>query len=278
MRTVYRIPFYAILWGMVLATLFPFIYMILGSFKENFEILSLNPSLWPRNGIHFHKYAALIDDWPFIRNMLNSLFVSISITILAAFLCLLAGYTFAKYHFPAKNVLYVLMLATMMIPFETRLIPTYLMIRVFGWSNSYQGLILPMLQASLPFGIFMIRQFAVTSVPNELMEAARIEGATETQILGKIAFPILTPALVSLVVLTFMNSWNDFLWPLIAVTKKEMFTVSVALKSIADPSASLEYGIVLAAATLSVLPILIMYLFVNKMMIKGMLEGSGKEG
>ncbi|MDO3676828.1 carbohydrate ABC transporter permease [Paenibacillus ehimensis] len=276
MRFNSKIPMYIFVWLMVLMTAYPFFYMVLGSFKENFEILSLNFSILPRNGFHFSKYTMLFENWPFIRNMANSIVVSVGITVSAAFFCLLSGYTFAKYKFPGKNVLFIIMLSTMMIPFETRLIPSYLLIRSLGWLNSYAGLIVPLMIPA--FGIFLIRQYAVTSVPDDLMEAARIEGATETQIFVKIGFPILMPAVVSLVVLTFMNSWNDFLWPLIVVTKKELFTVSVALRAIADPTSVVDLGMVFAAATISVLPILLLYAFMNKKMVEAMLEGTGKEG
>lgn len=196
-------------------------------------------------------------------------------TALACFFCTLAGYTFAKYNFPLKNILFLIMLSSMMIPLETRLVPTYLLVRKLGGVNRLWSMIIP--NAVPAFGIFMMRQFASGAVPKETMEAARIEGASEGQIIMKVGFPMLKPAIVSLGMLTFMNTWNEFLWPIIITTKKEKLTVTALLRSIGDVSMNGNYGVLLAAATLSALPIMVLYLIFHNQMINGILEGSGKE-
>ena len=167
------------------------------------------------------------------------------------------------------------MLSSMMIPLETRLVPTYLLVRKLGGVNRLWSMIIP--NAVPAFGIFMMRQFASGAVPKETMEAARIEGASEGQIIMKVGFPMLKPAIVSLGILTFMNTWNEFLWPIIITTKKEKLTVTALLRSIGDVSMNGNYGVLLAAATLSALPIMVIYLIFHNQMINGILEGSGKE-
>ncbi|MCG8502010.1 MAG: carbohydrate ABC transporter permease [Firmicutes bacterium] len=264
---------YLFLITLIVVTVIPFLMMVLGSFKQDYEILSMNPKLLPREGFMLREYNQLFDYWPFWRNMLNSTIVTTITTVGASFFCALAGITFAKYRFPGKEGLFLVALASMMIPFESIVVPTYILIRTLGGLNTYWALIVPKLIP--PFGIFLMRQYAYSGIPDSMLEAARIEGAGEWRIMTGISFPIMKPAMISLAILTFMNSWNDFFGPLILTTKSKMFTVSVALKSLADPGQP-DLGIVLAAATLSVIPIFIMYAAFNKQMLQSMLEGSGK--
>lgn len=259
----------------IVITCFPFLMMFTGSFKEDYEIFSLSPKILPAGGFRLKMYRLLFASWPFLTNMMNSMIVAVSTTVLACFFCTAAGFTFAKYQFPFKNVLFIIMLSSLMIPLETRLVPTYLLVKQLGGVNHLWALILP---GAIPaFGIFMMRQFASGSVPQETMEAARIEGATENQVLMWIGFPMLKPAIVSLAILTFMNTWNEFLWPIIITTKKEKLTVTALLRSIGDVSMNGNYGVLLAAASLSVIPILILYLIFHSQMIDGIVEGTGKE-
>ena len=265
----------AVLAAVVCVTCTPFVMMILGSFKEDYEIFSLKPRLLPQNGFQGKMYELLFANWPFWRNLGNSFIVAGITTALACFFCTLAGYTFAKYNFPLKNILFLIMLSSMMIPLETRLVPTYLLVRKLGGVNRLWSMIIP--NAVPAFGIFMMRQFASGAVTKQTMEAARIEGASEGQIIMKVGFPMLKPAIVSLGILTFMNTWNEFLWPIIITTKKEKLTVTALLRSIGDVSMNGNYGVLLAAATLSALPIMVIYLIFHNQMINGILEGSGKE-
>lgn len=258
----------------IITTIIPFALMILGGFKENYEIITLTPKLWPQEGLNFRKYVALFEYWPFARNMVNSVYVTVVKTLGTCFFCSIMGYAFAKYNFPGKEGLYIIVLSSIMIPLAARLIPTYLVVKAMGGINTYWALIIPGIVP--PFGVFMVRQYAKDGIPDELLEAARIEGANEWEILFKIALPILRPCIISLAVLTFMQVWNDFLWPLVAVLNKEMFTVTVALRSLSDTTLSQDTGIILAAATLSALPILIFYLVAHKKMMQGMLEGAIK--
>lgn len=258
----------------VCITCFPFLMMVMGSFKEDYEIFSLTPKILPENGFHLKMYKMLFANWPFFKNLWNSVVVTVITTVLACVFCTMAGVTFAKYDFPFKNVLFVIMLSSLMIPLETRLVPTYMLVRSMNGVNKMWSLII--INAIPAFGIFMMRQFAAGALPTETMESARIDGATEFQILIKLAFPMLRPAIVSLAILTFMNTWNDFLWPIVITTKKENLTVTALLRSIGDSSMNGNYGMLLAASTLSVLPILILYLFFHKQMVNGIVEGAVK--
>lgn len=274
-RIAGKVVLYLLVWLLVAATVIPFVFMVLGGFKENYEILTIRPRLLPQEGFNFRKYVALADYWPFVRNLYNSLVVSALTTIAACFFTGMAGYTFAKFTFPGRDVLFIVLLSSMMVPVASRLVPSYLLIKALGGVNRYWALIVPgMIPA---FGVFMVRQYAQSGVPDEMLEAARIEGARESQIVTRVGFPMMSPILISLAILTFMASWNEFLWPLVVITRREMLTVTVALRSLSDSSLQTDYGIILAAATLSALPILVVYGFTHRQMIRGILEGSGKE-
>ena len=247
----------------IIVTCFPFLMMFMGSFKEDYEIFSLSPKILPAAGFQLKMYRMLFANWPFVTNMMNSVIVAVSTTALACFFCTAAGFTFAKYQFPFKNVLFIITLSSLMIPLETRLVPTYLLVKQLGGVNHLWSMILP--NAIPAFGIFMMRQFASGTVPQE------------NQILIRIGFPMLKPAIVSLAILTFMNTWNEFLWPIIITTKKEKLTVTALLRSIGDVSMNGNYGVLLAAAALSALPILVLYLIFHNQMIDGIVEGTGKE-
>lgn len=277
MNKLSKVLFYLIILFVIIITVVPFLMMFLGSFKSNYEIMTLRPRLLPQNGFNFLKYDALFDTWPFFRNIVNSFFISGTVTLIACFLSALIGFVFAKYKFPGRTVFFVILLSSMMIPLESRLVPSYILIRALGGINRYWALIVPQLVPTVAFGVFMMRQYVYSGVPIEFLEAARIEGASESQIFIKIGLPILKPALISLAILTFMNIWNEFLWTLVVVTKKELYTVTVALQSLSDVSLQVDYGIVFAAATVSALPILVIYILTHKKMTEGMLEGGGKE-
>ena len=187
---------------------FPFVLMFFGSFKEDYEIFTLSPKLLPQNGFSLAKYYQLFASWPFGRAMMNSIVVAVATTAGACFFAPLSGFTFAKYRFPGKNFLFVLVLATLMLPLETRLVPTYMLFRGIGGADKLWSLILPGLTPA--FGVFMMRQFASNGVPTETMEAARIEGASETHILFRIAFPMLAPGIFSLAILDLYEHVERF--------------------------------------------------------------------
>lgn len=264
-----------LLCAVVVITCTPFVLMISGSFKEDYEIFSMAPSLLPRQ-LDLRKYQQLFANWPFLRSMLNSVYVTSVRTIGACFFCTMAGFAFAKYKFPGKNTLFIIMLATMMLPSETSLVPSYVLFRALGGVNQMWSLIVTGLVPA--FGVFMLRQFAAGGLPDDTIESARIEGANEHQILMRIGFPMLAPAIFSFAILHFMNSWNDFLWPIIIMTERTKLTSTALLRSIADASSQGNNGVLLAATTISVIPILLIYAIFHRQIVTGVLEGTGKEG
>ncbi len=259
----------------VIITCYPFVFMVLGSFKEDYEIFTLTPSFLPRNGFSPIKYEQLFANWPFNQSLVNSLIVTVLQTACACLFASMAGFAFAKYRFPGRNVLFIIVLASMMMPYETRLVPTYMLFRSLGGMNQLWSLIVPGIVPA--FGVFMLRQFAVGSVPTETMEAARIEDAKENDILFRIGLPMMMPAIFSFAILNYMTTWNDFLWPIIIINERTKLTVTALLRSIGDVSLNGNQGMLLAGTTLSTLPMLFLYLLFNKQMINGILEGSGKE-
>jgi multiple sugar transport system permease protein len=208
-------------------TLLPFLWMILGSFKTSAEIISLPPSFWPKDP-SLDSFRTILNDpkIPLLRFYGNSLFVSCSLVVMVLFTSSLAGFVFAKYEFFGKNIFFGFILATLMIPFQVLMIPSYLMLVKLGLINSLWGLVVP--GATSAFGIFLMRQF-ISNLPSELMDAARIDGSSEFGIYWNVILPQIGPALATLGILTFMGSWNSYLWPLIVITSHEKRTLPIVL-------------------------------------------------
>ncbi|WP_369017584.1 carbohydrate ABC transporter permease [Thermatribacter velox] len=202
----------------------------------------------------------------FGRYFINSLFVAGGITCLVVFTSSLAGYVFAKFKFKFKEVLFTVLISTMMIPFVTIMLPLYVMVSDFGWVNSFKGLIIPMCLSA--FGIFLMRQF-IENIPTDLIEAARIDGASEWWIYFMVIWPLSLPAISALGIFTFMWSWNNLLWPLLVVSKKEMYVVTLALASL-QWETGIRYDVVITGTALSILPILVVYAFFSKSFIRGL--------
>lgn len=266
------IVLYSILALGVIISIFPFYLMISGSFKENYETitLELQEHLLPEN-IDLRKYNQLFREFPFGKNLFNSFFVATCNTVLVVFFCSLAGFTFAKYPFPGKNGLFLALLATMMMPLHVLVVPTYILIRKIGWLNTYYALIFP--EAAPAFGVFLMRQYVAGAIPNEILEAARIDGCTETQIFFRIALPCLRPGLVVLALLTLMLRYNEFLWPFVTMSHKDMYTTTLVIQALADPGGAADWGTVFAASTLTALPLFSIFLLFQKKMISGIMSG-----
>ena len=273
-RLAQGIALHAAMGIVVVICVFPVLWSCVISVKSVGEKVSGFSALAIQNPT-LANYARLFQLVPIGQQLGNSVFTAVVGTVTTLFFCALAGFAFAKYQFPYRDALFYFVVATMTIPAEVGAVPLFLIMKEVGLINSLWSLILPGLTPA--FGVFMMRQFASNGVPTETMEAARIEGASETHILFRIAFPMLAPGIFSLAILTFMNTWNDFLWPIIIMNRKENLTVTAMLRSIGDVSMNGGYGILLAAVTLSALPILVMYMAFNKQLVKGIVEGSGKE-
>ena len=247
-------------------TLLPFIMMILSSFKTNLEVLQVPPTFWPEN-FTLENYVKIFNDpkLPLLRFYGNSAFVAALNVISTLFTSSLIGYMFAKFEFPGKNILFIWFLSLMMIPSQITMIPSYLILAKLGLINSLWGLVI--FSAVDAFGIFMMRQFC-ESLPDELLDAARIDGANEWQIYWRVALPQLGAPLATLGILGFMHSWNAYLWPMIVLQKIEVRTLPIILTWFNSTHTG-QGAMVMAATVLIIMPILIVFLFFQRWIVQG---------
>jgi ABC-type glycerol-3-phosphate transport system permease component len=255
---------YAVLILGLVATLLPFFYIMVSSLKTDAELRKTPPDFFPQQPTLKHYLTILTDEnIPIERNVANSVFVSLSRVFITLFTSSFAGYIFAKYHFKGKNLAFGVILIQIMIPFQVVMIPSYLLIVRFGLIDSLWALIIPSMVNA--YGIFMMKQF-IESMPAELMDAARIDGASEFGIYARIILPQMGPPLASLGIFTFMDTWNDYLWPLIVLTSPEKRTIPLLLVWFQTQHTS-NQGLVLAASILTLLPIFFVYIFLQRWIV-----------
>jgi len=243
----------------------PYLWMVLSSLKENLEIIQTPPRILPQRPT-LDGYEKVIREAPFFSWFLNSVFTSALITCGTLFTSALAGYVFAKFHFRGKQSLFLVILATMMVPFQVVMIPTYLIISDLHLINSLWAVVVPSLVSA--FGIFLCKQF-VEGVPSDLMEAARMDGATEFRTFWTLIVPQILPVLSALGIFTFMSAWNNYLWPLIVLNDVENMTVPLAL-TFFNSKNTVNYNIVMSAAVLIMIPVIVVFLLFQKQFIKGL--------
>jgi multiple sugar transport system permease protein len=253
-------------------TLMPFFWMLSTSFKSGGGIFTYPPQWFPAQPT-LEWYARLVKEVNFLLHFKNSLIVSVCVTAMSLFLNSLAGYAFAKHRFLGRDKLFSLLLATMMVPSQVTMIPVFLMLKKMGFLNTYSGLIVPV-SASV-FGIFLIRQFMMT-IPNDLIESARIDGCSEFRIYWSVILPLCKPVLATLGIFTFMGSWNDFLWPLIVMVQEEGYTLPVALANLNGQHPT-SFGLLMAAAVVVVVPVVGVFLLAQKYVIQGIATSGLKE-
>ncbi|RKY62004.1 MAG: carbohydrate ABC transporter permease [Candidatus Latescibacterota bacterium] len=260
-----RVLLYAVLLAGALVFLYPFLWMVAATFKPEVEVptLGLIPSRWTSA-----SYRMVLERIPIVRSFLNSLFVALSVTASVLFFSSMIGYALSRLRFRGRELLFGVILFTMMVPFQLTLIPTYVLMVKFRWVDTYLALIVPGTVSA--FGIFLFRQF-FQSIPQDLIDAARIDGCGELAILFRIVWPLARPALVTVGILTFMASWNEVLWPLIVIREPKLMTMPqvVALFAISGRSEAL-LGPKLAAATLLAVPVLLAYAFFQRYFIESM--------
>jgi len=255
---------YAILILGLVATLLPFFYIMVSSLKTDAELRKTPPDFFSKTPTLEHYTKILTDkDIPIAHNVANSIFVSVTRVIISLFTSSFAGYIFAKYHFKGKNLAFGVILIQIMIPFQVVMIPNYLLIVRFHLIDSLWALILPSMVDA--YGIFMMKQF-IESMPAELMDAARMDGASEFGIYSRIILPQMGPPLASLGIFTFMGTWNDYLWPLIVLTSPEKRTIPLLLVWFQTQHTS-NQGLVLAASILTLLPIFLVYIFLQRWIV-----------
>ncbi len=265
----HRRYFEILLWivglALIVIMLFPFVWMISVSIKPLSEVRSIPPRLLPKE-FTIKPYIDAFFRYKFGRFLLNSTVVAVAVTCIGLFTSSLAGFGFAKYSFRGRDYLFLMVLSVLMIPFHVVIIPLYMMMKAFGWIDTYWALIIPGCLVNT-FGAYFMRQF-ILNIPTDLMEAARIDGCSEFGIYFKIILPLCKAALATLGVFIFMWTWDAFIWPLIVVSRESMRTLPVGLSILHDGYAY-KWNILMAGATIAFIPMLIVFLIAQKYIIRG---------
>jgi multiple sugar transport system permease protein len=264
---------HTILWFGVGAMILPFIWMFSTSLKPPAEVLSWPPQLLPRT-VTAYNYIQVFETAPFQRFFLNSVLMSGASTVVILITSTLAGYVFGKFNFPLKNFLFVVILATAMVPFETYMIPLYLRMVRFHWVNTFIGLVCPYLVMS--YGIFFMRQNVQSTIPDDLLDMARIDGMSEFGIYFKIVLPLLSGSVGALAIFAFMQSWAAFIWPLIITSSRELWTMELGL-GMFQYRFTVDLGPINAGSVLSIIPVLIVFLILRKRIVRGITLSGMKE-
>jgi multiple sugar transport system permease protein len=243
----------------------PFIWMVLGSFKTDAENRQVPPTWWPEQ-FTIENYTELFQRLDFPQYFVNSVLVAIVVTSGNLVFCSMLGYALAKMDFAGKRTLFALVLGMLMVPGMVTFVPLFVLVSNLGLVNTYPGLILPFLAG--PFGVFLMRQFML-EIPDELLDAARVDGAGELRIFRSVVLPLTTPALATLSILTFLASWNNFLWPLVVAQTEDKYTLPVALALVSVGQNQTRYGLLLAGAVVVVTPIVLLFMFLQRYFVEG---------
>jgi multiple sugar transport system permease protein len=256
---------YLILVAASVAVVAPFVWMVLGSFKGEGELRQIPPTWWPQSA-SLDNYAQLFEKLNFGQFFANSAIVAIVVTAGNLLFCSMLGYALAMLDFKGKNAIFIAVMTTLMIPGVVTFVPLFVLVANAGLVDTLPGLFLPFLVA--PFGVFLMRQFII-GLPKDLLDAGRVDGAGELRIFAQIILPLCGPALATLGILTFLGSWNNFLWPLVVAQSEEKYTLPVALALYSTGQNSTNYGLLLAGATVVIIPILAVFLIFQRRFIEG---------
>ncbi|MFL6130767.1 MAG: carbohydrate ABC transporter permease [Mycobacteriales bacterium] len=256
---------YAILTVALVAVVAPFVWMVLGSVKSEGELRKSPPTWWPQTA-SWDNYSQLFSRLSFGTYFLNSTVVAVVVTAGNLLFCSMVGYALAMLDFKGKRAIFVMVMTTLMIPGVVTFVPLFVLVANVGLVDTLPGLFLPFLAA--PFGVFLMRQFML-GLPRDLLDAGRIDGAGELRIFGQIILPLCGPALATLGILTFLGSWNNFLWPLVVAQSEDKYTLPVALALYSTGQNSTQYGLLLAGSTVVLLPILAIFLIFQRRFIEG---------
>ncbi len=262
---------HALLILLALLVLFPVIWIVLSSFKPQNELFRQPLSLLPR-AFTLQNYSQALSQGNFLRYFGNSLFVSVTSTLLAVLINVMAGYALAKYIFPGRDLIFTLMLSTLMIPLQVIMIPIFLQLKNFGLLNTLWGLIIP--PAATPTGIFLARQYMVT-LPNSMIEAARIDGAGEATLFRRVILPLSLPIVATITIFSFMWRWNDYLWPLIVITDNKKQTIQQALANFVG-QLQINWSQLLAMTTVAIVPVVLVFLVFQQFFMSGISAGAVK--
>ena len=266
-----KISLYALLVLGALLSLLPMVWMVSASLMPAGEASTYPPRLLPR-AVTLEHYAALFTRLNLGRYLVNSALIAGTVTLISLAVNSMAGYAFAKLRFRSRERLFRVLAAGLVLPVQVAMLPLFLLLKQLGLINSYWGVIIPGL-ASI-FGIFLIRQYA-TSIPDDLLDAARIDGAGEMRIYWTVVLPTIVPILATLAIWTFLSTWNDFMWPLIVLSEESRYTLPVALANLMGEHA-LDTELMMAGSVLTVLPVLVVFLFLQRYYVQGIMVGSVK--
>jgi multiple sugar transport system permease protein len=255
---------YAVLIGLAAVALVPLLWMVSTSLKDNGSVFQY-PPVWIPETLKFSNYTSLWHDLPMNRWLINTFAVSTIVVLVQLLFCSMAAYAFARLRFRWSDQVFFVFLASMMVPYQVTLIPAFVLISKLGWVDTYQGLIVP--QLSTPFGIFLLRQFFL-SMPKELEEAARLDGASYWRIYRSILLPLSKPALLAFGVFSFIGMWGDFLWPLIVINSPEKMTLTVGLNYL-NSSYTTDWTRLMAGDVISLLPLMVVYALAQRQFIQG---------
>jgi ABC-type glycerol-3-phosphate transport system permease component len=252
--------------------MFPFLWMLLSSLKPFEEIFGGNGFL-PEHPT-LSNYSSFFEQRNAARAIWNSFFIATASTALSLFLCAMGGYGFAKFRFPGRRFLFAFVIATLAVPFAAVLVPLFVMMRnTFHWVDTPWPLIIP--TAANAFGIFFMRQFML-AIPNDLLDAARIDGASEFRIFLRIVLPVCRPALISLGLILFIASWNNLLWPLVILYSENEWTLPLTLRSLQGPPGRTPYDVLMAGSVISTIPMVILFLVFQRRLVAGVMAGTVK--
>jgi multiple sugar transport system permease protein len=266
-RRLQQIVIFIIMTIGAIAMIAPFEWMLATSFSRSANVaMPRIPTFWPSDP-SFFNYKVASTNLPLLRYYLNSILVTTISTFGYLFFSSLTGYAFAKGRFVGKTLLFIILLTTLMIPFEIRMIPMYLLMRQLHLNDTYAALILPFISGG--FGTFLMRQY-ISAIPDELIDAARVDGASELTIYARVVLPLCGPALAALTVLSALWRWNDVLWPLLVLSDRSLYTITFGL-AIASRSQGIFTGVALATSAIAILPIMILYLFLQRYIIRGIM-------
>jgi len=243
----------------------PFLWMLLSSIKPESEVRAVPPTWWPEV-FTLGNYAELFTRLDFPRYFTNSAVVAVLVTLGNLVICSATGYALAKLRFAGRRALFVLVVGNVMVPPVVTFVPAFVLVSKLGLVNTYAGLVLP--NIALAINVFLMRQFML-SIPDELLESARIDGAGEWRIFWRIVLPLSRPALATVGILTFLGSWNNFLWPLVVATTEDMYTLPVALALYSTGQNETDYGLLLAGAVAVVVPVLLVFLVLQRHFVRG---------
>ena len=255
----------------------PFLYLLSPSFRQSYELFSYPPE-WIPHSFYTGNFGTILNETSYLRWGLNTLIFATSVTVITLAIDTLAGYAFARLRFPGRTLLFALVLSTLMIPTAVLIAPLYIIIsHLPAWThsgvNTYPGMILPMVCS--PLGVFMMRQF-ISTLPEALVEAARLDGASEWQIFRKIVLPLMKPAIVVLGIFTFMFQWVNFLWPLVITTTDDMKTLTVGIASLQGQFVT-NWGVISAAAVMTMIPVVIIFLIFQRWFVQASMAGALKQ-